>query len=120
MQKATGDHHIGPSDRASSPEQDKDLQQERTSEAAVWLHGTMSIEILAARGLPRHRVLLSLRRSVVAPANKCMGCAERMICGVRPPKAYVTINLGAATRCCLFCSAAWAATVLHMVESLRM
>ena len=54
-----------PNDRASSPEQDKDMQQERSSETAVWLHGTMSIEVLGAVGLPRHRVLLSCRQQVM-------------------------------------------------------
>ena len=63
IQKATGKV---PNDRASSPEQDKDMQQERSSETAVWLHGTMSIEVLGAVGLPRHRVLLSCRQQVMA------------------------------------------------------
>ena len=101
MQKAKGKL---PNDRASSPEQDQEIQNERGSVGAVWLHGTMSIEVLAAQGLPRHRVLLSCRKQLVAPANACMGVTEKMICGVRPPKAYVTVNLGAATRC----KASWA------------
>ena len=75
------------------------VHKERSSAEAVWLHGTMAVEILEARGLPRHRVLLSCRKQTFAAANKCLGLSEKAICGVRPPQAYVTVNLGVATRC---------------------
>ena len=74
------------------------MHKERASSDAVWLHGTLAVEILEARGLPRHRVLLSIRKQTFAVANKCLGLSEKLICGVRPPQAYVTVNLGVATR----------------------
>ena len=60
--------------------------------------GTMAVEILQARQLPRHRMLLSCRKQTFAAANKCLGLSEKVVCGVRPPQAYVTVALGVATR----------------------
>lgn len=56
------------------------------------------LQIIEAKGLPRHRMLLHCRHQLGACLNSCLGGTEKAICGVRPARAYVTVNLGVARR----------------------
>ncbi|KAK9802796.1 hypothetical protein WJX73_007251 [Symbiochloris irregularis] len=85
-------------ERQHSPELDKKTKEETDSPDAVWLHGTLKVHIIGARGLPRHRMMLSFRKNLGGCMNSCLGGTEKTVCGVRPARAYATVDLGPARR----------------------
>ena len=54
----------------------------------------MTVQMLPARALLRHRMLLSCSEQTSAAATQCLGLSEKLVCGMWPCQAYMTVALG--------------------------
>ncbi|KAK9829228.1 hypothetical protein WJX72_004613 [[Myrmecia] bisecta] len=79
----------------ANPATSKSVDQEEPKK--LWLHGTLYVEVLAGYDLPLHKNL-SVRYKLPSILDACLGGAERMACGARPARAYVTVEVGKTTR----------------------